>query len=142
MNWFYKVAEEGRLDENTARFYFQQLIKGLAYCHSKGICHRDLKPENLLLSEDQKVLKISDFGLGALFSERQGDGEMETKMLRTQCGTPNYVSPEVLSGIPYSGVAADIWSCGVVLYVLLAGCKRLLSFLCSSIMRTYKIAKI
>lgn len=112
---FYKLATEGRFMEDTARRYFQQLIMGLRYCHSKGICHRDLKPENILLSHDD-VLKISDFGLSALQEEADGH------LLRTTCGTPNYVAPEVFSPEGgYNGAKADIWSCGVILYVFLAG---------------------
>ncbi|KNC48174.1 CAMK/CAMKL/AMPK protein kinase [Thecamonas trahens ATCC 50062] len=111
---FYKLANEGRFPEDTARHYFQQLINGLAYCHSMGIYHRDLKPENILLNDQEDQLKISDFGLSAL-QEKDGN------LLRTTCGTPNYVAPEVLSNSGYHGSTADVWSCGVILYVFLAG---------------------
>jgi serine/threonine protein kinase len=103
----------GRLNEADARRYFQQLIDGVDFCHSKGVYHRDLKPENLLL-DSQGNLKISDFGLSAW--PAQGGA-----LLRTTCGTPNYVAPEVLSHKGYDGALADTWSCGVILYVLLAG---------------------
>jgi serine/threonine protein kinase len=112
---FYKLAHEGKFDESKARYYFQQLISGMEYCHAKGVCHRDLKPENLLLNEDQ-ILKISDFGLSAL--HRTEDG---SKLLYTTCGTPNYVAPEVLGDKGYEGTSADVWSCGVILFVFLAG---------------------
>lgn len=111
---FDKIVEEGRLDESTARLYFHQLISGIQHCHSHGVCHRDLKPENLLL-DSKGNLKISDFGLSALSSDLQDD------LLHTTCGTPNYVAPEVLMDKGYVGTAADIWSAGVILYVLLAG---------------------
>eukprot|EP00727_Mastigamoeba_balamuthi_P014383 m51a1_g957 putative camk camkl ampk protein kinase (372) ;mRNA; r:313029-315000 len=117
---FYRLANVGRFTEEKARFYFQQLISGIAYCHSVGVCHRDLKPENLLLSDDGQLLKISDFGLSALHADMQS-GEAVSRLLHTQCGTPNYVAPEVLAGFGYEGTAADVWSCGVVLYVFLAG---------------------
>ncbi|XP_073133973.1 CBL-interacting serine/threonine-protein kinase 8-like [Henckelia pumila] len=110
---FDKIVHHGRLSESESRRYFQQLIDGVDYCHSKGVFHRDLKPENLLL-DSQGNLKISDFGLSALPAEG-------VDLLRTTCGTPNYVAPEVLSHKGYNGAFADIWSCGVILYVLMAG---------------------
>ncbi|KAJ4963355.1 hypothetical protein NE237_023294 [Protea cynaroides] len=110
---FDKIVHHGRLSETESRRYFQQLIDGVDYCHSKGVYHRDLKPENLLL-DSQGNLKISDFGLSAFSA--QG-----VSLLRTTCGTPNYVAPEVLSHKGYDGAAADVWSCGVILYVLMAG---------------------
>ncbi|EEF35016.1 CBL-interacting serine/threonine-protein kinase 8 [Ricinus communis] len=110
---FDKIVHHGRLSEAEARRYFQQLIDGVDYCHSKGVFHRDLKPENLLL-DSQGNLKISDFGLSA--SPEDG-----VSLLRTTCGTPNYVAPEVLSHKGYDGAVADVWSCGVILYVLMAG---------------------
>ncbi|KAH6806663.1 Protein kinase superfamily protein [Perilla frutescens var. frutescens] len=110
---FDKIVHHGRLSENESRRYFQQLIDAVSHCHSKGVYHRDLKPENLLLDSRGK-LKISDFGLSAL--PKKG-----VDLLHTTCGTPNYVAPEVLSDRGYDGAAADIWSCGVILYVLMAG---------------------
>jgi len=114
---FDKIVAEGRFSEDKARFYFRQLLAGVEYCHARGVCHRDLKPENLLLDENGN-LKISDFGLSALYSGGTDEG---MKLLHTTCGTPNYVAPEVLADQGYDGRKADLWSCGVVLYVLLAG---------------------
>ncbi|XP_038987685.1 CBL-interacting protein kinase 8-like isoform X7 [Phoenix dactylifera] len=110
---FDKIVHHGKLSEADARRYFQQLVDGVDYCHSKGVYHRDLKPENLLL-DSQGNLKISDFGLSAVSA--QG-----VSLLHTTCGTPNYVAPEVLSHKGYDGAVADTWSCGVILYVLMAG---------------------
>ncbi|CAA0836216.1 CBL-interacting serine/threonine-protein kinase 10 [Striga hermonthica] len=129
---FNKVAK-GKLKPDSARKYFQQLISAVDFCHSRGIYHRDLKPENLLLDENGN-LKVSDFGLSALSESRKQDG-----LLHTTCGTPAYVAPEVVSRKGYDGSKADIWSCGVILFVLLSG---ELPFHDSNLMEMYrKISK-
>jgi serine/threonine protein kinase len=112
---FDKIASRGKLKEDEARKYFQQLINAVDYCHSRGVFHRDLKPENLLLDANG-VLKVSDFGLSALPQQLRDDG-----LLHTTCGTPNYVAPEVINNKGYDGAKADLWSCGVILFVLMAG---------------------
>ncbi|XP_073016478.1 CBL-interacting serine/threonine-protein kinase 23 isoform X2 [Primulina eburnea] len=112
---FDKIATRGRLKEDEARAYFHQLINAVDYCHSRGVYHRDLKPENLLL-DAKGVLKVSDFGLSALPQQVREDG-----LLHTTCGTPNYVAPEVINDKGYDGAKADLWSCGVILFVLMAG---------------------
>ncbi|KAL6223740.1 hypothetical protein ACLB2K_002598 [Fragaria x ananassa] len=111
---FAKIAK-GRLKEDVARVYFQQLISAVDFCHSRGVYHRDLKPENLLLDEVGD-LKVTDFGLSAFSEHLKQDG-----LLHTTCGTPAYVAPEVIGKKGYDGAKADLWSCGVILYVLLAG---------------------
>ncbi|GMY35639.1 CBL-interacting serine/threonine-protein kinase 6-like [Fagus crenata] len=111
---FSKIAK-GRLKEDLARVYFQQLISAIDFCHSRGVYHRDLKPENLLLDEEGN-LKVTDFGLSAFTEHLKQDG-----LLHTTCGTPAYVAPEVIGKKGYDGAKADLWSCGVILYVLLAG---------------------
>ncbi|KAL5716315.1 cAMP-dependent protein kinase [Ranunculus cassubicifolius] len=126
---FDKIASSGRLKEDEARKYFQQLINAVDYCHSRGVCHRDLKPENLLLDANG-VLKVSDFGLSALPQQVREDG-----LLHTTCGTPNYVAPEVVHSKGYDGAKADLWSCGVILFVLMAG---YLPFEDSNLMALYK----
>ncbi|KAE9584190.1 putative protein kinase CAMK-CAMKL-CHK1 family [Lupinus albus] len=125
---FAKVTK-GKMDEDEARKYFQQLISAVDFCHSRGVTHRDLKPENLLLDENQD-LKVSDFGLSALPEQRRSDG-----MLVTPCGTPAYVAPEVLKKKGYDGSKADIWSCGVILYALLSG---YLPFQGENVLRIYR----
>eukprot|EP01018_Ginkgo_biloba_P025634 Gb_25620 [translate_table: standard] len=112
---FDKVVYQKKLREEEAKTYFQQLIHALDFCHSRGVCHRDLKPENLLLDGHGK-LKIADFGLSALPDQARKDG-----LLHTACGTPTYVAPEVILNKGYDGAKADLWSCGVILFVLLAG---------------------
>ncbi|XP_027330040.1 CBL-interacting serine/threonine-protein kinase 10-like [Abrus precatorius] len=111
---FRKVAK-GKLKEEVAHKYFRQLINAVDFCHSRGVYHRDIKPENILLDENEN-LKVSDFGLSALAESKRRDG-----LLHTTCGTPAYVAPEVIQRKGYDGAKADIWSCGVVLFVLLAG---------------------
>ncbi|KAG1338971.1 CBL-interacting protein kinase 2 [Cocos nucifera] len=111
---FNKVCK-GKLKEDVARKYFQQLICAVDFCHSRGVYHRDLKPENLLL-DDNGDLKVSDFGLSALAESKRQDG-----LLHTTCGTPAYVAPEVINRKGYDGAKSDIWSCGVILFVLMAG---------------------
>ncbi|KAL0419219.1 UNVERIFIED_CONTAM: CBL-interacting serine/threonine-protein kinase [Sesamum radiatum] len=111
---FAKVAK-GRFSEDLGRKYFQQLISAVSYCHIRGVYHRDLKPENLLLDESGD-LKVSDFGLSALTDHVRADG-----LLHTLCGTPAYVAPEILAKKGYDGAKIDVWSCGVVLFVLTAG---------------------
>ncbi|KAL7201357.1 hypothetical protein ACSBR1_033120 [Camellia fascicularis] len=125
---FDKVAK-GRLKEDVGRKYFQQLINAVDFCHSRGVYHRDLKPENLLLDENEN-LKVSDFGLSALAESKRQDG-----LLHTTCGTPAYVAPEVINRKGYDGAKADIWSCGVILYVILAG---YLPFHDSNLMEMYR----
>ncbi|CAA6668882.1 unnamed protein product [Spirodela intermedia] len=101
----------GRLPEQEGRKIFQQIIDAVSYCHDKGVYHRDLKPENVLLDAKGNI-KISDFGLSALPQHLGRDG-----LLHTTCGSPNYI----LANRGYDGAASDIWSCGVILYVILTG---------------------
>lgn len=123
---FDKIEADVGVKEDIAHFYFMQLVSGVSYMHSKGVAHRDIKPENILLSESGN-LKIADFGLATLF-EYQG----KTKLSATMCGSPPYIAPEVITcssrgtqskvkGVGYSANLVDIWSCGVVLFVLLVG---------------------
>ena len=111
---FDKVAK-GRFSEDLSRRYFQQLISALRYCHSQGVFHRDLKLDNLLIDQNLD-LKISDFGLSAVKDQIRPDG-----LLHTICGTPAYVAPEILAKKGYDGVKVDVWSCGVILFALIAG---------------------
>ncbi|KAG2308991.1 hypothetical protein Bca52824_028739 [Brassica carinata] len=111
---FDKVAK-GRLREGAARRYFQQLISSVSFCHSRGVYHRDLKLENLLL-DDEGNIKVSDFGLSVVSEQLR-----QEKICQTFCGTPAYLAPEVLTRKGYDAAKADVWSCGVILFVLMAG---------------------
>lgn len=111
---FERICNAGRFTEDEARYFFQQLISGVSYCHSMQICHRDLKLENTLLDGSSAPrLKICDFGYS------------KSSVLHSQpkstVGTPAYIAPEVLSRKEYDGKIADVWSCGVTLYVMLVG---------------------
>ncbi|XP_038998388.1 serine/threonine-protein kinase SAPK1-like [Hibiscus syriacus] len=111
---FERICNAGRFSEDEARFFFQQLVSGVSYCHAMQICHRDLKLENTLLDGSPTPrLKICDFGYS------------KSSVLHSQpkstVGTPAYIAPEVLSKKEYDGKNADVWSCGVTLYVMLVG---------------------
>lgn len=112
------LRQRSRMKEATAKYYFFQLLKGVEYCHDNGIVHRDLKPENILMSsqDDDAILKITDFGLSKLVDENTA--------LKTYCGTPSYLAPEVIKArhqkIQYTA-QCDIWSLGVILFILLSG---------------------
>ncbi|GKV21215.1 hypothetical protein SLEP1_g31212 [Rubroshorea leprosula] len=111
---FQRICNAGRFSEDEARYFFQQLISGVSYCHSMQICHRDLKLENTLLDGSPAPrLKICDFGYSksSLLHSRP----------KSTVGTPAYIAPEVLSRREYDGKLADVWSCGVTLYVMLVG---------------------
>nr|XP_016470534.1 PREDICTED: CBL-interacting serine/threonine-protein kinase 14-like isoform X2 [Nicotiana tabacum] len=125
---FAKVSK-GRFSEDLSRRYFQQLISAVDYCHSRGVYHRDLKLENLLLDENWD-LKVTDFGLSAVADQIRPDG-----FLHTLCGTPAYVAPEILEKKGYDGAKVDIWSCGIILFVLNAG---YLPFSDSNLMAMYR----
>jgi len=105
---FSYIVKSKRIPEISACAIFQQLLSGIEYLHKIKIVHRDIKPENLLL---KGKLKIVDFGLSNTYSE----------MLKTACGSPCYAAPEMISGKMYNGLKADLWSCGVVLFVMLCG---------------------
>ncbi|KAL5120120.1 Chk1 protein kinase [Pleosporales sp. CAS-2024a] len=122
---FDKIEADVGVGEDIAHFYFSQLVSAVGYMHSLGVAHRDIKPENVLLSAEGD-LKLSDFGLAALFKK---DGQL--RVCNTVCGSPPYIAPEIVSGrrsrradmldVGYMANTCDIWSCGVVLFVLLVG---------------------
>jgi len=111
---FDRICNAGRFSEDEARFFFQQLISGVSYCHAMKICHRDLKLENTLLDGSPAPrLKICDFGYSK--------SSVLHSRPKSTVGTPAYIAPEVLSRKEYDGKLADVWSCGVTLYVMLVG---------------------
>jgi calcium/calmodulin-dependent protein kinase I len=109
---FDMIVERGHFSEAEASRLIAKVVDAIAYLHSKNIVHRDLKPENLLFwsSDDLDSIRVTDFGLS----------KIANKKLKTACGTPGYVAPEILEQEGY-GPEVDMWSVGVILYVLLCG---------------------
>ena len=115
---FEKIQNAGQFPEKDAKAIFKQVMSALSYCHGKKIVHRDLKPENFVFeSKNQNAtLKLIDFGLSKMYEDPQSGAIVK---LKTKAGSPYYIAPEVLSG-NYNH-SCDIWSCGVILYILLCG---------------------
>ncbi|XP_052739180.1 serine/threonine-protein kinase par-1 isoform X2 [Bicyclus anynana] len=109
---FDHLVSAGRMSEPAAARSFAQMVAAVGYCHASGVVHRDLKAENLLLDKDMNI-KLADFG----FSNEYTAGAP----LATWCGSPPYAAPELFEGRQYDGPKADVWSLGVVLYVLVCG---------------------
>ena len=111
---FDRIVKKTSYTEKEARDTIFLVVSAIKYCHDKNVVHRDLKPENLILKSktNDSDIKIADFGFAI---KARGD-----KSLRTQCGTPGYVAPEILEHEPY-GKAVDMWSIGVITYILLGG---------------------
>ena len=107
------LNKKGKLKEVEACKFFHQIISGLEYIHQCGIAHRDFKPENILITNDDTVLKIIDFGLSNMYKNNQ--------LLKTACGSPCYAPPEMIKEESYNGAKSDIWSSGIILYLMLCG---------------------
>ncbi|MED6219949.1 hypothetical protein PIB30_040494 [Stylosanthes scabra] len=110
---FHRLEKHGQFSESEARVIFRHLMKVVLYCHENGVVHRDLKPENILLAtrSSSSPIKLADFGLATYIKPGQS--------LHGLVGSPFYIAPEVLAG-SYNQ-AADVWSAGVILYILLSG---------------------
>lgn len=115
---FERIKSRGRLTEKCAKLIFYQVVLAVHYLHQRGITHRDLKPENILLAShsDITLAKVSDFGLSKLVDAQT--------MMKTFCGTPMYVAPEILATVGRGSYTSqvDVWSLGVILYACLSGC--------------------
>ena len=107
------LTKKGKLKEVEACKFYHQIISGLEYIHQCGISHRDFKPENILLTNNNTILKIIDFGLSNIIEGNQ--------LLKTACGSPCYVPPEMIKEEKYDGALTDIWSSGIILYLMLCG---------------------
>ncbi|CAI2731039.1 unnamed protein product [Schistosoma spindalis] len=114
---FNRIVDLGQLNESDSKFFFLQMVIAVKYLHDHGITHRDLKPENILLTSkaNRCLIKVTDFGVSKLVDEGT--------MLRTFCGTPDYLAPEVLktAGCGTYTCVIDVWSLGVILYICLVG---------------------
>ena len=117
-----KLRKGRRIAEEEAKEIFKQIVQGVDYIHSKNIAHRDLKPDNILVEERPGIpgtynksykIKIIDFG----FSVSLQDG----KKLRTFCGTPSFMSPEIVTRKEYCGKQIDVWALGIILFSLVYG---------------------
>lgn len=114
---FDRIVKRDKFSESEVVNFVKQIAEAIGYLHEQGIAHRDLKPENILLpSHESDDIKVGDFGLAKPFGEMWG----ETFSLKTCAGTPQYTAPEVLSNDSY-GPEVDIWSLGVILFILLSG---------------------
>lgn len=146
-----KITKSGRLSNASCRRYVKQLCSALNYCHSRNVCHRDIKPQNILLDKNDNVLladfgfasimEVDELGKNDV-TFGNDDGETRTmelsresndkhrsmegqsrmmKNMSTVCGTMSYMAPEIFNREKYTGDKADIWSLGIVIYVLLVG---------------------
>ena len=115
-NLFSFLKKHRKVSEKTAKLLYRQIILGIKYMHQQGIVHRDIKLENILIDLNNNI-KICDFGIGRVLSSPE-------QPLFDQCGTPMYIAPEILlcsKEKGYKGFPVDIWSSGIVLYILLSG---------------------
>jgi serine/threonine protein kinase len=130
---FDRILVSKRLSENDAQTSFRQILSAVQHCHALGFAHRDLKPvsimsvllidvqENVLFDSDLNI-KLIDFGLAAFLFRFEDDDAIDPAIfLHTRCGSEFYAAPEIISGDPYDGALADVWSLGVLLYTMVCG---------------------
>lgn len=108
------VKKNGPTPEHQAKIWFYQMVKGLKYLHAQNIAHRDLKCENILLSKRMNI-KLADFGFARYCTDSNG----QRILSQTYCGSGSYAAPEVVSGTPYNPKIADIWSLGIILFIMI-----------------------
>lgn len=107
-----KIVENVKLDEQFASLIFCQIVDAVEHCHKNNVVHRDLKPENIMLTKDN-IVKIIDFGLSNVI--------VANKLMKTSCGTKCYSAPETMANKEYSPLPTDIWSLGIILFVMVCG---------------------
>ncbi|ORY21876.1 kinase-like protein [Neocallimastix californiae] len=114
----YEKINSGKLkDINIKNCYFKQILLGVQYLHSMGVCHRDLKPENILLDKEQRCVKIIDFGVSTVFRSVFNG---QKHLIDGICGSQPYISPEEYEGTHiYDGEEVDVWACGIMYYFMI-----------------------
>lgn len=110
-NLYNFIQINNHLQELDAQYIFIQVSKGLSYAHAHGVCHRDIKVENILITDNGNRIVLADWGYAANIN----------KNLTKSCGSVHYAAPEIIKGIEYKGTQIDVWSLGVVLYVMVTG---------------------
>jgi calcium-dependent protein kinase len=114
---FYEIKNFAPFNEALTGWYMKQILSAVSYCHKLKIIHRDLKPENILISKKNKncfnIIKVIDFGTAIIFNKNKGD--------KSLTGSVYYISPEVLSKNRNYSEKCDVWSCGIIMYILLTG---------------------
>jgi len=109
---YIKAQNHRAIKTNIARRFFKQIAECMCYLHSLNVVHRDIKLDNILIEEDTKMVKMIDFGFSVIVNQNR---------LKIFCGTPNYMSPEIVRRVDYDGKPVDMWALGVLLYVMLTG---------------------
>lgn len=112
------IVERGRLDIGEAMDVFGQLVMATKHCHNQDIVHRDLKPENIVIDPNTLKIKVADFGLSRVVPR---DDQGRCTPVKTSCGTPHYMAPEVVLEKEYDPKKSEVWTLGVLLYIMLAG---------------------
>lgn len=107
-----RIAQAKPFSEAEVAIITRQILSAVAYAHDNKIIHRDIKPENILIDSNELHVLVIDWGLSKDLTE--------LRSLRQRIGTVDYASPEVLKGEPYD-FKTDVWSCGVIIYILLSG---------------------
>jgi len=111
------IRQNGLVPERQAKIWFRQMVQGLQYLHALNVAHRDLKCENILLSRHWNV-KLADFGFARFCIDADGSSKGKRVLSQTYCGSAAYAAPEVVSGTPYNPKLADVWSLGIILYIM------------------------
>ncbi|KAI3653084.1 hypothetical protein MP228_002509 [Amoeboaphelidium protococcarum] len=114
---FEYIYKRNHLSESECLPMFKQIVDAVAYMHEQGYCHRDLKVENILLTGNKRQIKVADFGLATSIRNEQG----EVRLLSDRCGSEEYCAPEIIMGQAYDGRKVDIWSMGIILFVMASG---------------------